>query len=140
MNTVPLWVLGMHRSGTSLCVRALTQHGLQLPPNLLPAAADNPEGFQESADLVALNNAWLAASGATWDASWPLNLAASNADHQRRPGLERETRRLLQPWCTPLLELQNTSDSSKSPRLLALKDPRLCRTLPTSQRPWAALG
>ena len=130
MNMVPLWVLGMHRSGTSLCVRALAHRGIVLPPNLLPAAADNPEGFQESADLVALNNAWLAASGATWDASWPLNLAASNADHQRRPGLERETRRLLQPWCAPLLELQHTADSSKCARLLALKDPRLCRTLP----------
>ena len=70
-GAVPLWVLGMHRSGTSLCVRALAQHGLQLPPNLLPAAANNPDGFQESADLVALNNAWLAASGATWDATWP---------------------------------------------------------------------
>ena len=54
----------MHRSGTSFCVRALQSHGFHLPPNLLPAAADNPEGFQESADLVALNKALLAAVGA----------------------------------------------------------------------------
>lgn len=46
--------MGMHRSGTSFCIRALHQHGIHLPPNFLPPAADNPEGFQESADLVAL--------------------------------------------------------------------------------------
>ena len=56
----------MHRSGTSFCVRALQRHGVLLPPNLLTPAADNPDGFQESADLVALNDAWLAGSGAAW--------------------------------------------------------------------------
>ena len=128
-TNVPLWVLGMHRSGTSFCVRALTQHGVQLPPNLLPAAADNPDGFQESADLVALNNAWLAAAGTTWDATWPLGLAASSADHQRRPGLERESRRLLQGWCQPWAA--PTPAETGKRQLLALKDPRLCRTLPS---------
>ena len=90
---------------------------------------------QESADLVALNNAWLAAAGATWDATWPLELAANSADQQRRPGLKRESRRLLQRWCQPSSEEQ--SETEGAPHLLALKDPRLCRTLPA----WsAALG
>ena len=102
----------MHRSGTSFCVRALQGHGLQLPPNLLPPAADNPDGFQESADLVALNDAWLAQAGASWDGCWPLRKHSSL-------GLARESRRLLQRWCNP-----------NAAAAMALKDPRLCRTLP----------
>ena len=123
----------MHRSGTSLCVRALQQHGILLPPNLLPPAADNPEGFQESADLIALNDAWLAAAGAAWDASWPLHFQNERADRDREPGLRRETQRLLLNWCRPGLCTP-----------LALKDPRLCRTLPQLNQamgtPWLRFG
>jgi len=118
-SSVPLWVLGMHRSGTSFCVRALQRHGVLLPPNLLAPAADNPDGFQESADLVALNDAWLATSGAAWDACWPLTLLQQSTDQDRVPGLSRESQRLLMRWCRPGLG-----------QALALKDPRLCRTLP----------
>lgn len=117
----------MHRSGTSFCARALHKHGVLLPPNLLPPAADNPEGFQESADLVALNEAWLAAAGAAWDASWPLHLQHNRADQDRSPGLARESRRLIHSWCKP----------GPSGPAIALKDPRLCRTLPQLSR---ALG
>ena len=119
----------MHRIGTSSCVRALERHGVQLPPNLLTPAADNPDGFQESADLVALNDAWLASSGAAWDASWPLLVNAEPVDQGRRPGLQRESRRLLQRWCAPAAASGADGVSSARP-LLALKDPRLCRTLP----------
>ena len=119
---VPLWVLGMHRSGTSFCVRALASDGVQLPPNLLPPAADNPDGFQESADLVALNDALLGACGALWDASWPLTYLGQGGLQR---GLAREIDRLLGSWCQPI------SAAEGQPRpLLALKDPRLCRTLP----------
>jgi len=123
----------MHRSGTSFCVRALHHYGVDLPPNLLPPAADNPAGFQESADLVALNDAWLAAAGAAWDASWPLHLQSEPADRDREPGLERESQRLLHHWCDP---------GGTTP--LALKDPRLCRTLPQLSEaigiPWLRFG
>ena len=112
----------MHRSGTSFCARALERHGVLLPPNLLPAAADNPDGFQESADLVALNDALLGACGAFWDASWPLQQPQPSSLNE---GLARESRRLLAPWCQPW-----QSDPAPARPLLALKDPRLCRTLP----------
>jgi ABC-type polysaccharide/polyol phosphate transport system ATPase subunit len=135
---VPLWVLGMHRSGTSLYVRALERHAVQLPPNLLPAAADNPDGFQESADLVALNDALLAAAGCQWDGSWPLQPsgAFSLQSSPLHRGLNREIKRLLKAWCVP--------QSCVGPGLLALKDPRLCRTLPrlieTLGREWLQFG
>ena len=109
----------MHRSGTSFCVRALQRHGVLLPPNLLTPAADNPDGFQESADLVALNDAWLAGSDAAWDSTWSLRLQQPCTTPEPDPGLARESQRLLKGWCRP-----------GSGPALALKDPRLCRTLP----------
>jgi lipopolysaccharide transport system ATP-binding protein len=105
----------MHRSGTSLLARCLARCGVQLPPNLLPPAADNPEGFQESADFVALNEALLARSGSPWDGTWPLQ---ASVDPLPGAGLERECQLSLQGWL----------DAMPAAGLLALKDPRLCRT------------
>lgn len=107
----------MHRSGTSLLVRCLHQVGIHLPPNLLPAAADNPDGFQESADFVALNEALLARAGTPWDGAWPLQ---ASVDPTPGAGLEAQCRNSLRHWL----------ESVPSAGLLALKDPRLCRTLP----------
>jgi len=107
----------MHRSGTSLLVRLLHQAGIVLPPNLLPPAADNPDGFQESADFVALNEALLARDGSSWDGCWPL---LSSVDPAPVRGLEALCCSTILGW------LQQRS----GPHLLALKDPRLCRTLP----------
>lgn len=122
----------MHRSGTSFCVRALERHGVGLPPNLLLPAADNPEGFQESADLIALNEAWLTNHGCQWDGSWPLTIAPE-PDAGLRAGLALETRRLLHTWCTAA----TMSPGATARPAIALKDPRLCRTLPQLS---AALG
>jgi ABC-type polysaccharide/polyol phosphate transport system ATPase subunit len=109
-------------------VRALEHHGVQLPPNLLPAAADNPDGFQESADLVALNEALFAAAGCQWDGFWPLEHIHESTIAPMQKGLEREAQRLLTSWCQPMA---NSDGLSSAPRpLMALKDPRLCRTLP----------
>lgn len=107
----------MHRSGTSLLVRCLHQVGIHLPPNLLPAAADNPDGFQESADFVALNEALLARAGTPWDGAWPLQ---ASVDPTPGAGLEAQCRNSLRHWL----------ESVPAAGLLALKDPRLCRTLP----------
>ena len=59
MNSAPLvTVLGMHRSGTSALAGLLTRLGLHAGAarELLPAAADNPRGFFERADVVDLND------------------------------------------------------------------------------------
>ncbi|MBM5799993.1 MAG: ATP-binding cassette domain-containing protein [Cyanobacteria bacterium K_DeepCast_35m_m2_023] len=125
----------MHRSGTSLLVRALCRYGITLPPNLLPAAADNPEGFQESADLVALNEALLNRAGTLWDGTWPLKPQARAA--ALTAGQANQVCRVLGGWCLP-------QPSATSPPLLALKDPRLCRTLPLLEQAlgtqWLAAG
>jgi len=106
----------MHRSGTSLLMRCLEACNVHLPPNQLPPAVDNPDGFQESADFVALNEALLNLYHSPWDGAWPLELSPE----QRPLGpLAQECQRTLTHWLRGLTNNQ---------QYLALKDPRLCRT------------
>jgi GT2 family glycosyltransferase len=62
-------VAGAHRSGTSMLTRLLYHCGLDLGPQseMMPAAADNPDGFWEHLRFVALNDELLNAVGAAWD-------------------------------------------------------------------------
>ena len=61
-------ILGMHRSGTSMVAEALASGGIYVgePADLLQGQEDNPHGFWEREDVVALNDAILANNGATW--------------------------------------------------------------------------
>ena len=61
-------ILGMHRSGTSLVAGALASAGVYVgePGDLLAEQLDNPRGFSERSDVVALDEAMLAASGGSW--------------------------------------------------------------------------
>ena len=63
-----IFVCGMHRSGTSVIARLLNMLGVYFGPegSGLAANADNPKGFWERADIVALNDAILADAGARW--------------------------------------------------------------------------
>nr|WP_315445841.1 glycosyltransferase [uncultured Pseudomonas sp.] len=49
-------VLGMHRSGTSALTRGLSAMGVALGDALHPAGPDNPTGFWEDADIIAIND------------------------------------------------------------------------------------
>jgi hypothetical protein len=62
-------VTGMHRSGTSLVSRILNLIGVSLGPEerLMPAHKDNPRGYWENLDAVAINDEVLAMFGGTWD-------------------------------------------------------------------------
>jgi hypothetical protein len=61
-------VAGMPRSGTSLITQALHRCGLHLgrPEDLMPAAADNIDGYWEHLSFVQINERLLAANGGTW--------------------------------------------------------------------------
>lgn len=61
-------ILGMHRSGTSLVAEALAAHGVYVgePEDLLVGREDNPRGFWERTDIVALNDELLKQSGGSW--------------------------------------------------------------------------
>jgi GT2 family glycosyltransferase/glycosyltransferase involved in cell wall biosynthesis/predicted nucleic acid-binding Zn-ribbon protein len=62
-------IAGAHRSGTSMLTRLLHTCGLYLGPEseLMPAQADNPEGFWEHLGFVALNDELLNELGGAWD-------------------------------------------------------------------------
>lgn len=111
-----IFVLGMHRSGSSLTAALLEKLGVSFGHRLLPREPDNPEGFWEQTDLVGFNDQIFLHLGHTWDNPEPL---PENWLEELSQGdwLERAAR-LLQ---------RNFPDLSIP---IGLKDPRLCRLLP----------
>ena len=65
-------VLGMSRSGTSLCTRVLNILGADLPMDLVGPAPSNPTGHWEPKHLVALNDRILRGLGRSWDDPRPM--------------------------------------------------------------------
>ncbi len=63
------YVVGMHRSGTSLVMRTLDLLGIDLgdPAQQQPAGTDNPVGYFENRHVLELNDELLAALGGSWD-------------------------------------------------------------------------
>lgn len=120
-----LVVAGMHRSGTSALTRCLHLLGAALPTNLIPAQADNPTGFWESADVQALNDQILAALDTRWDDAQPI--------HWQRLGTQQ---------CDALVERIGVLlyAQFQTPGVLALKDPRLCRLLPLWKQAFERCG
>ena len=71
-------VLGMHRSGTSLLARVANLMGVELGERLHGPRDDNPLGFWEHMDAVAVNEALSeAASHAKSNWAWTLPVAAT---------------------------------------------------------------
>jgi hypothetical protein len=70
-----VFVLGMHRSGTSAATRLISFLGLHTPTgdDLVPPSGKNPKGYWESMSLVAFNIALLNAIGT--DFTCPVALA-----------------------------------------------------------------
>jgi len=106
-------VLGMHRSGTSMITRFVNMLGAYFGPekSSLGFTQDNPKGYWERREVMALNDGLLAGNGSTWDklAAWPLerlNPATPQQNNAIRGFvLDMDAHR---PW--------------------VLKDPRLCLT------------
>ena len=120
-----VFVLGMHRSGTSTIAHALQVLGAELGPRLLPPAPDNPEGFFENFDVVEINDDLLNGLGHAWDDFRPLPegwISSSAAQHTRKRIAELYAQTFAQPafW--------------------AIKDPRLCLTFPLWRVTFEACG
>jgi glycosyltransferase involved in cell wall biosynthesis len=116
-GTRAIWVLGMHRSGTSLTAGLLRLLGADLGPQdglLPPDERDNPRGYWERREVIDLNNDLLARlSGSSWappalPESWDSDPALDDIRDRARRVLER-------------------FDPS---RVWVIKDPRLSLTLP----------
>ncbi len=88
--------------------------GCDLPATLMEADAYNAEGYWESTEVVALNEAVLASAGSTWDDWEPFN-----PDWHASPvaeGFRSRARAVIE------------SEFGDSP-LFVVKDPRVCRLL-----------
>ncbi|MBN8264392.1 MAG: hypothetical protein J0M21_07025, partial [Xanthomonadales bacterium] len=115
----------MHRSGTSALTRLLALHGIALGDALLPAAVDNPTGFWEHREVVALHERLLAALGRAWDDPRALP----------RDWLEHPAAREAQAGIGALLDREFAGHPA-----WAVKDPRLCRFVPLWRRAMAERG
>jgi hypothetical protein len=114
MSRTALFILGMHRSGTSAFTRSASLCGAALPAELLAAdAAINEAGFWESPAVTGLNDEILGALGRRW------------SDIRALPaGWEALTDRFAAK-----IDAVLAAQFGEAP-LLVLKDPRLCRLLP----------
>jgi hypothetical protein len=111
-----VFVLGMHRSGTSLVASLLRLLGVFLgdEDDFIPADQDNPQGFWERRGVISLNNLVLRAGDAAWDRVASFDAARIRGRFRRR----------FAEGAAPLVR---TLDARGT---WAIKDPRLCLTLP----------
>ena len=109
-------ILGMHRSGTSAISRVMNLLGVDLGPNLLPAAPDNPLGFWEHKEIKEINEQLFCVLGHHW-----TRFLTPLPDNW---WLQDDIR----PFRQRLVALLKR-DFADSP-IWGLKDPRLCRLLP----------
>ena len=116
-------ILGMHRSGTSLVTSSLPLLGYTLGDNLMPPAADNPRGFYEDRDVVALNDELLAINSSSWGSP----LSSLKGETTASAELEEQAGRILR---------QRLADSGR----WVMKDPRLCLLMPFWQSRFEEAG
>jgi hypothetical protein len=109
-------VLGMHRSGTSAVARMLGLLGVHLgaADRMLPPAPDNPKGFWEHRELVAINDEILGRFDGSWDS--PPALPDQWETSARLEDLRARARDVIDT------ELAGSA-------LWGWKDPRTCLTL-----------
>jgi hypothetical protein len=111
-----VFVCGMHRSGTSMVARLLNLMGLYFGPegSALPANRENPKGFWERGDIVALNDQLLAAADSVW---FDVHAFLARGDAWR------PSQGLVDALRAKVLDID-------AYRPWFIKDPRLCLTLP----------
>jgi len=116
MAAQPVFVLGMHRSGTSALAGMCAQLGVHFGDELMGPAVDNPKGFWERREIADLHDRMLEAVGMAWDHLAPMPASA----------LERIARdESFREGAVTLCEAM-----SSEPVPWGLKDPRLSRLLP----------
>jgi hypothetical protein len=111
-----VFVVGMHRSGTSAITRLINILGVPLtaPGDLLLPSPDNPAGFWESSVAIAVSNTLLESLGG--DVFDPPELA---------PGWE-----LPEPLAAVRWEARESLARVLGADAWVMKDPRTCLTLP----------
>jgi len=103
-----IFVMGMHRSGTSMITGILSRCGMKIGKNLLMGAKDNPKGHFEDRRFININNDILIRNKGRWD-SPPLDMNYVNQKERMKAFLN------LPEW-----KVEN----------VGWKDPRICLTFP----------
>jgi hypothetical protein len=107
---------GMHRSGTSLLTYLLHTPGATLPDDVVGPAYGNPLVRWELRDFVAINDDALRAIDRSWDDPRPIDTAWFRSRDAYR-FIERRIVQIGHDYgCAPFIPL---------------KDPRICRILPS---------
>ena len=100
-----MFIVGMHRSGTSMVARLVNMMGAYFGPegSSLGVAADNPKGFWERSDILIINDKVLDALDTSWFGigriSKPPSFKGKNFD-----SLRKEARKIIlgmdafRPW------------------------------------------
>ena len=108
-------VLGMHRSGTSAISGVLSKLGPKAAKNLGIPQPDNPTGFWEPAQIVALHDRILASAGSSWHDWRQFNTGWYNSTTEHQ--FLAEAADLLREEYGPAASF-------------VVKDPRVCRFVP----------
>ena len=125
LGRTAILVLGMHRSGTSALTRLLGHLGAALPGDSIDAHADNAMGYWVPQALVKVDDRILRTARTSWFDPRPLDLAAipPHVAAQHRADLRSAI-----------------AESFGDARLMAIKDPRLCRLVPLMREALAPAG
>lgn len=119
MSETVIFVLGMHRSGTSALSGALASAGVAFGDQLLgPEAGVNDKGFWEHRELVRINEALLKQQGLDWHTPFAAAALAPLLANASSVGT------LWQQACELIAALL------KQGSCVAIKDPRLCLLAP----------
>jgi hypothetical protein len=113
---IAILVLGMHRSGTSALARILGWLGAALPVDAIEAHADNARGYWESAAIVKADDQLLRVARSSWFDPRPLDLSRLD------PSALRSRKDRIWEAVTAAFD---------DAPLIAIKDPRQCRFVPT---------
>jgi hypothetical protein len=117
-------VLGMHRSGTSAAAGFMVKLGGAQPKTLLPADDGNERGYFESQALMTFHDELLASAGSSWS-DW----RQFNPAWYQSPTATTFRKRAKQLF----------KEEFDGEPLAVLKDPRVCRFVPSGSRFWLAL-
>jgi len=110
-----LFILGMHRAGTSALTRCMSLMGYQLPKTLMGANKSNQKGHWESTRLARLNDRILDYFGMDWTSWLPLDVSRLPAETSSQFINEIIT------------VLQGEYDDGQP---IIIKDPRISRIVP----------
>ena len=110
-----VFVLGMHRSGTSTVSNFITSLGYDLGHHPMAPREDNPKGFWENAEITRVNDEILALHGLRWDSLTLIqDLPIESICHDKQ----------IRSKVLQVLEEEFDTDN------ISIKDPRMCHLLP----------